>query len=229
MSVSIPRNTASATLAWMEQFLSVVGANSSAYGLTASQVAALTPLVANFRARFNIAGVESGVAVNPGGYTKPNREAMYAARSAALGVCQGYAALIQANSGIADSLKLAAGVVPKNFTRTPLVIPASNPLLVVSSFDVRSHVLSWTVSDTPGVARLPVGARGVMLFGVSSAMVVTDASELPFLGQFTRSSFKTPQWMSGDVGKTAYYAARWFGAREQLGPMSAIVSATVAG
>lgn len=229
MAFTIPRNTASATLAWMENFMSVVLANGAAYGVSVAQTSTWAPLVSAFRAAFNKAGVENRVAVNPAQYTQPNREAMYLARSAAILPLQAAAQVIANNAGISDALKLTAGIAPRNYTRTRLVVPVSHPAISVSGYDVLQHLLSWHVSDFPGVKSLPRGARGVLLSGSVGTTVQSDPEMMGVVGQFARNQFRVPQYSAGDAGKIASYSARWFGSDGQVGPYSPVVSAVIAG
>lgn len=224
---SIPRNTAIATLEWLEAFVATLAANPANYMLQPAQVTALTNLVVLYRQRFDVAGVVNRLAVNPAGYTQPNRAAMYDARAAALEVAGAYATQIQNNPGISDANKLAAGVLPKNFTRTARPVPTSTPLLTIAGYQPRAHDLSWAQSDQPTITRLPIGANAVMLRALVATTPPAQPESMPTVGIMPRALYRTPQWPESLRGQTAYYAAQWMGARGELGPLSPMINAVI--
>lgn len=224
-NVSIPNNTASAVLAWCENFATVVSADPAAYDLDAATAADVVTVTNDLRAAFDTAGVESRMAVNPGGYTQPNRAALSAARAAALSFIRPLAFEIHANDAISSEDKLAAGVVPRNFNRSPIFVPQSAPILGFQFASMGSHVLSFADSTTPASKRKPFGASGMQLF-VAIGSGVQPLSEARYFGTFTRNP-AVVTFDQGDAGKVATYFARWIGKRGDEGPWSAALDAIV--
>lgn len=222
---SIPTSTDSETLSWLENFRDVIVADPTLYGLTAPDATALDVAVDAFRVAYDIAGVNGRMAVNPGGYTQPNRATMYGARNSALSIARPFAVQIQANPGISDEDKLAAGVVPRNFNRTLTFVPQTAPILGFLSAGVGTHLLGFADELTPSSKRKPLGAVAVQLWlGVGT--LVTPLNDLDFYQQYSRFPAQV-NFDPEDAGKLATYAARWVGRRGDVGPWSATLTATV--
>ncbi len=222
---SIPTSTDAEALAWLENFAATLVAAPATYDIDAVTATDLDTAVVAFRNAYDLAGVAGRVAVNPGGYTQPARAAMYAARDAALAVARPLAVQIQANPGISDQDKLDAGVVPRNFNRTPIFVPNTAPILAFLQAGIGTHLLSFADELTPGSKRKPLGATQLQLWlGVGAAQ--TPLADLGFYSAFSR----TPAVVAFDpvdAGKLATYAARWMGRRGDVGPWSAVITATV--
>jgi hypothetical protein len=222
---SIPTATAAESLAWLENFFAVLDPAPATYGFTAPEVADLGIAVGAFRDAWDVAGVTARTAVNPAGYTKPNRAAMYAARDAALSVARPMAVQIQANPAISDEDKLAAGVVPRNFSRSPIYVPGTSPLLGLVTAGIGTHTLSFADEGTPASRRKPFGAVALQLYmGIGAAPV--PLNNLEFFQQYSRAPLVV-NFDPEDSGKLATYAARWVGRRGDVGPWSATLQAII--
>lgn len=222
---SIPTSTDAEALAWLENFSAVVGATPAVYGLDAPTASDIDTAVAAFRDSYDVAGVSGRHAVNPGGYTQPNRAAMYADRDAALSLCRPIAVQIQANPGISDVDKLSAGIVPRNFSRTQIFVPGTAPVVGFLSAGIGTHMLAFADELTPSSKRKPLGAKQIQLYlGIGVASLPLNS--LNFYAAFSRNPC-TVNFDPGDAGKLATYAARWVGTRGDVGPWSASVVATI--
>lgn len=222
---SIPTSTDAEALAWLENFAAVLVGDPTVYGLDAPTVGDLETAVEDFRTSYDIAGVSGRTAVNPGGYTQPNRAAMYASRDAALSVARPIAVQIQANPGISDEDKLSAGVVPRNFSRVKIFVPGTAPVLAFLSAGIGTHLLGFADEMTPSSKRKPLGARQLQLYlGIGVTSLTLDA--LNFYAAYSRFPALV-NFDPTDAGKLATYAARWVGTRGDVGPWSASLTATI--
>lgn len=209
----------------MENFRDVVVADPSTYDIDAVTATDVSTVVDAFRDAYDIAGVNGRIAVNPAGYTQPNRAAMYAAMAAAMSLVRPLAVQIQANPGIDDADKLTAGIVPRNFTRTPIFVPGTAPVIDFLRAGVGTHLLSFADETTPASKRKPLGAIALQLYiGVGAAQ--TPLADLCFYQQYSRNP-AIVQFSAGEAGQLATYAARWVGKRGDTGPWSASLIATV--
>lgn len=222
---SIPTGPDSEVLPWTENFATVFGASPTTYGFTSVEATDVTTAVENYRDAYDIAGVAGRVAVNPGGYTQPNRAALMSARAAALSVIRPLAVQIQANPGISDEDKLDAGIVPRNFSRTPVLVPETSPVLTFLQAGVGTHLLAFADQLTPSRKTKPFGAIGLQLYRKAAASV-SGLDELEFHAMFSRNAVLS-EFDAADAGKICTYAARWVGTRGDVGPWSALLTATV--
>jgi hypothetical protein len=224
-NTSIPDNTIAGNLAWCQNFSTELTADPAALGQNAAIALDVANLVADYTAAFDLAGVESRQAKSPGGYTKPNRAALYTIKASCLAVIRPLAFEIHANPAVSDEDKLLAGVVPRNFNRTPIFVPGTSPILGLQFASMGSHTLAFADSASPASKRKPFGAVGLQLFvGIDS--VETPLSELRYYSTFTRNPAVVafdPQ----DAGKVATYAGRWIGKRGDDGPWSATFTAVI--
>jgi hypothetical protein len=222
---SIPTSTDAEALAWLENFAAVIDASPTTYGLDAPTASDIDTVVLAFRTAYDIAGVAARTAVNPGGYTQPNRAAMYDARDAALAFVRPIAVQIQANPGISDEDKLTAGIVPRNFSRTKIFVPSTAPILGFLTAGIGTHMLAFADEMTPSSKRKPLGALQLQLYlGIGAAQVALN--DLKFYAGYSRNPALV-NFDPADAGKLATYASRWVGTRGDVGPWSASLVATI--
>lgn len=222
---SIPTGANSVTLPWMENFSTVFTASPTDYGFTAVEAADVATVVAAYRAAYDAAGVAGRMPVAPGNYTQPLRAALAAAAASCLSVVRPLAAQMQQNPGISDEDLLLIGVQPKNYSRTPIFVPGTTPILGIQFASMGSHVLSYADSSTPASKRKPFGAAGLQLF-VGIGYSVTALQSLRYYSTFTRNP-AVVAFQPADSGKIATYAARWIGRRGDEGPWSATLDAVI--
>lgn len=227
-NVSIPRQTRNATLTWGQNFVTKLEAAPATYMVAAVTITALRTLVDAFQIAFDVAGVVGRLSVDPSGYTKPQRAALSAAAADFLGLASQTAVQIQANSAISDMDKLDAGVVPRNFTRTPIPAPNSAPLIDISFAASGTHQLEYADTNSPSSRTKPSGVTGLLLFlEIHAGNVDADYNNARLYGVFTKSPMIVA-FDQDDAGKTATYWAQWINRRGEPGPLSASRSFTIA-
>lgn len=217
---SIPRRTLNDQLDWALNFRTVVTPLFATYGLTLGQITTISALVTAFQNAFALAGVNNRIAVNPAGYTQPGRAALYNAARNCIDTLSAHAVAIQADTTISDAAKINAGIVPRNFTRTPQTLPVEAPIL-----EARPSVA--------GVTRVRAGnAMGGFARPEEANAILFEFAEEVFNG----ASYDRGPWVaySGLVtGNTATISnpstllaqriacrARYGGTRGQKGPWS---------
>lgn len=206
---------------WLDNFSAMITASPATYGLTAGDATNISTVDAALDAAYTLA-------VNPSTRTPTSVQAKNIARANALATARPYAQRIANNAGISSSNKIALGLNPRTNPPTPVTVPTTFPVLSVQAALPLAHVLRFRDNlASPSVKAKPAGAVALELYGGPSTTVVTDPASLPFIGLQTKSPF-TVSHDSGDVGKTAYYSARWVTRRALVGPWSAIIAFTIA-
>lgn len=207
---------------WSANFSSLIALSPASYGLASGDAAAITAAYAAWHAAYLLV-------TSPSTKTKATVQAKNTERVNSLAILRPYAQQIANNAGISADTKTAVGVNPRTSVPTPIAAPTTYPTLTISSALPLQHVMRYRDSlASPSVKSKPYGAAAAILFGLPSATVVTDPTTLQFLASNTKSPF-LQTWPSGDVGKTAYYAARWITRKGLLGPWGPIVSFVIAG
>ena len=113
-------------------------------------------------------------------------------------------------------------------SRKPTPMPTTSPVGQVD-FSLRlHHLVSFVDSTTPSRKAKPEGTHGCEIWTKVDGAAPAKANEFTYLGTATRSPYKVA--FDGDQqGKIAYYMLRWVNMREEHGPWSSVISATVAG
>lgn len=208
-------------LAWAVNFSTLLTASPATYGLVAADATAVAAAEASFAAAY-------AVAVSPSTRTPTSVAAKDAARVNMLATVRPYAQRISKNAGVSTSNKIALGVNPGTNTPTPIVAPTSNPVLTIAAALSLQHVVRYRdVLVAPSVKAKPAGVIAIQLYAVASATVVTDPTVIPFIQINTKSPLLI-SWPSLDVGKQAYYTARWVTRTGLVGPWAPITNFTIA-
>lgn len=201
-------------------FQALIAADPAAYGLEAGDAAAITAAYAAWHAAFL-------AAANPATRTKAAVFTKNAEKVNILGVVRRYAAVIRADTGVSNPLKIGLGLHIRDTAPTPIPPPATRPLLSIVSAGVGSQELRAADSATPSRRARPAGAIGLLLFCAVDEGAAPDPSAARFLTFLTRGEF-TATFDRDDHGKTATYFARWTNSRGELGPWSVPVVARIA-
>lgn len=207
---------------WSSNFSTLITASPGTYGLVSGDAATIAAEQAVWAAAY-------AAAINPPTRTPVSVAAKNTAKINLLALDRGYAVTISLNAGVSTSNKIALGVNPRTSVPTPITAPTTVPILTIDQALPLQHVIRYRDTlASPSVKSKPYGVIAVQIFGSASATVITDQTTLDFIQQSTRSPL-TATWSSGDVGKPAYYAARWVTRKGLVGPWSPIVTFTIAG
>jgi len=206
---------------WITNFSDLITLAPATYGLDATAALAIQGEADAFNAAYTLA-------VNPGTRTPVTVAAKDSARVSANGVVRTYAAQIRINPGVTNEDKIDLGLNLPNNAGSPIPAPTTFPMLTFLSGAPLTHQWSYKDSGTPTVKAKAAGAVQMILYASASATPIVDPLLLTWKQVVTKSPFLV-EWDSADVGKMAYYAARWVTRRGLLSPWSAISSATVVG
>ena len=204
---------------WGNNFSTLITATPGAYGLVAADASAIAVAYTNYAAALLLV-------VNPATKTVATVAAKNAAKAAALSVWRFYAQNINANVGVSNLLKAGLGLTIRTGSRTPIPAPATNPTLLFIGNTPLQSTYQFRDSSDPVKRGKPNGVKLLELFAVTSNTVISDPTVIPFKKIVTKQPFAI-DWASGDVGQTAYIAARWTNPVGQPGPFSPIYTVTV--
>jgi hypothetical protein len=205
---------------WEDNFSTLITANPTNYGLLAGDAVAIAAAVLLFTNAFT-------VATNPTTRTSATIATKDAQKAASTVTCRYFAQLIRNNNGVSDALKIGLGLNLPDPTPSPIPPPATSPIITIVAATPLQLTLRYADQNTPDSRRKPDGVTALELFVAPSATVIVDPATLPFNGLVTRQPYPV-NFVSGDVGKTAYIAGRWVNRKGQVGPWSNVATFTVA-
>jgi hypothetical protein len=221
MAESIPRQSLASQRAWAENFTTVVSAAPATYGVTALTAGQWAALYVLFNNAWQAAGVVDRVAVDPANYTQPQRGALYTAATNCMDVLAAAAVTIQASVTISDVNKLAAGVTPRNFSRTPNTLPVESPVL--SQGPINSTDMVVRTLNLVGTGAWPIGANRIafeVALGTMPAGVLTFG---PFASQIVNRRRNYYDFSASSTAVKLRIRARYEGRRSQFGPWSTVL------
>lgn len=204
---------------WLSNFSTKLTASPGTYGMLAADAVAVASIYTVWHTAYL-------VAIAPSTRTPVTVQNKDNQKIAALVLVRPYAITISLNQGVLSSDKLAIGVNPRTTGPTPVGPPTTLPVLSLISATHLIHLLRYRDQDAPSTSRAkPPNVTQIQIYGAVSATVVSDPATLPLKTIATKVPVQI-SWDSGDVGKTAYYAARWQTRRGLAGPWS-VISAIV--
>lgn len=205
---------------WVLNFKTLIAANPTSYGLSASDATAIGTAYTNWHAAYLAAIGPTTRNVSTIG-TKNEQKAVV------LGVVRGYAATIRANRAVSSALKSGLGLHVPTGTTTPVPPPATSPVLAFHGMRPGVQSVQATDETTPTHRGKPAGVAGLLLFRTVAAEPAVDAEAAHFLGFVTRADY-TATYTTADTGKVATYFARWTNAKGEMGPWSSPLSMPIA-
>ncbi|MGA9210350.1 MAG: hypothetical protein WB347_21325 [Terriglobales bacterium] len=201
-------------------FVGLIVANPSLYGLTAGDANALSIAEASFIAAYALSNA------------KATRNAItiadtQAAKNAAVVLFRAYGRIVKASQGVSDGDKTALGIVLTTYQPSAIPAPATMPLISINGGTPQQLTCTYRdQNSTPKSRAKPAGTVALEMRVSTSIVVISDPDSLMFDGIYTRTPFAL-NFASGDRGKTAYIAGRWLNRKGQWGPWSAIQTAIV--
>ena len=217
MSDYIPRDK-DERFSWSSTFMSFFLDDPTALGFTSADASAITPLwTAYSDAYADLPAKEN--AYRSAVVTLEDTSATFIADVRSL------VAQVQTNPAISDEVRAAAGLPIRSKTRTPASVPTHRPVAEVDASQRLQHLIEFRNQGATSKAK-PEGVRGCEIWcAIGPAATLADARYLatdtatPYLATFP------PE----DAGKPAHYFLRWVNTRNQPGPWSETVTATIGG
>ena len=206
-------------LTWGNNFQTKIAAAPATYGLQAADATAITT-------DYNAFSTAYATANNPSTRNAVSVAAKDGAKAAFLTLARMYAAIIRANAGVADGDKIALGLTVKDDQPSPVPDPSTPPLVSVPLMGVGQHQIHFRDMLMPDKKAHPEGCRGVMLVRTITAAPSADMEAAVPVAILNKAD-EVLDTSTLDKGKYANYAARWYGTRGTLGPISSVVSALI--
>ena len=136
------------------------------------------------------------------------------------------AQIIQNNPIVTDAQRQAAALPVLATTHTPTPVPTTRPVGQVDTRQRLQHTLSWRDEATPKSKAKPAGVQGAEIWAYIGPTPPTSPGQCHFVALDTSSPYLLVH-DPADAGKTAHYMMRWVNTRNQPGPWSETVSATI--
>lgn len=206
---------------FVTNFDTLITANPATYGLVAGDAVTIHTYVDTFLTAL-------AAASNPGTKTIVTVADKDGAKAAMLQIVRSYAQQIKANRGVADQDKVSLGLTLNDGTPTPIPAPSTQPIISVIGATPLTHVLRFADSVTPDKRSKPYGSIGLQLWRYVGDTAPTGPEQYEFAEFVTRQPFDS-SYSGSQVGKRAWYCARWQTATGLVGPWSAPVSFTICG
>jgi hypothetical protein len=156
------------------------------------------------------------------------------ARAALESSVRSFTRRLQANPAVGPALKQQLGVTVPDTSPSPnLTPPASRPVAVVDTSERLRHTIKFADAATPTSRAKPKGIKGCEIWvkiGTPPSDITGggDPKDLTFVALDTATPYLA-EYASTDGGKTAYYLLRWISTRDEKGPWSETVEATIVG
>lgn len=189
---------------WAENFSDLITANPFQFGLVAADAVSIANAVNPF-------SVAYAVALNPGTRTPVSVANKDTLRAAMLVLIRPYAQNVRNNGGVSSALKISLGLNVPSGARTPILVPATQPLLAVIAQTPGVLTLRFGDPNSPSTTRSkPLGARQVQINVAYALAPVVDVALSDMLTLTTRQPFAA-QMPNAQVTKMATLWARWVG------------------
>lgn len=206
--------------AWLANFAGKIAGSPAAYGLSAGDAAEITAAQSLWVAAYALAGA-------PATRTAVTIADKDSKRAAAVLVVRRLAALVRADSAVADSLKLGLGLRLRKHSLTRGAAPSEAPVLSIVGLDLAAHELcAWTGEEIGSRAK-PHGVATLLVVRAVGDAPAKDPAHAAFLTLATRTRFQS-RFNQTESGQVATYFARWANAKGELSPWSAPVSMRIA-
>lgn len=133
---------------------------------------------------------------------------------------------LQTSSNMNDSHRAGLGLNLPSTTSPPSGEPQTRPVAVVDTSQRLCHTISFNDETTPASKARPEGVMGCEIWVKVGGEPPQDPQELRFLALDTATPYMA-KYGGADAGKIAHYMLRWVSKRQQQGPWSQTVSATI--
>lgn len=199
---------------WADNFCGMIETDPNRYGLMLYDASVLTT-------QFNIWHAAYQKALNPMTRTPVAVADKDGEKVTLLQLVRQYAAQIRANLGVSDDDKAALGLTIPDPTPTPIPVPTTYPVIGVMLAGTGEHNLVIADQLTPWKKSKPYGVIGCLLFAKNGTTPPDNMTGSQLFAVPTKadlvldvSAYTPGTWLA--------YAAQWFNAKGQMGPMGPI-------
>lgn len=206
---------------WMNNYISILTNNLTAFETTQDKVNELSQALAQFEADLLEQSTTDAAARAA---TQKKKDSRASIESLARNLSQ----VFQKNTNISDSLKVSLGLnVGVNAVPTQSLL-SLRPLVSVDTSQRLQHTLSWVDESTPTTRLKPRGVLGAEVWVKVGGEPPKTELDCRFLALDTATPY-VAVFSGEDAGKTAYYMLRWVNSKGEKGAWSTIISATIVG
>jgi hypothetical protein len=205
---------------WAANYKTETASDGTSFGLSAVDVSSAGGVVDAFHTSY-LAAADAIEAARGAVAAKD------AARAAAQTIILPQIRRLQAAPNMTNTVRERYRIPTRGTTPAPVPPPTAVPVASVEVPAPLTHKLIIVEGSTPDRVRLPEGVERIEILGkIGGTAPVTD-DELAVLGSTTRARH-TLSFSMADGGKTVYYRFRYVNPRQEKGPYSAMVAATIA-
>lgn len=204
---------------WLENFQAFLTANAPALGSTAPEAAAIHALWLEYEAAY------VDVIPKENAY-RAALDTLATKEDALVSQVRSLAAEIQVDSAVTDATRTGAGLPIRKTTRTASAVPTTRPVGEVDTSQRLQHTISFRDEGAVGKAK-PEGVRGCEIWAVICAGPAS-VSDARYLATDTATPY-VATFDAADAGKSVHYFLRWVNTRNEAGPWSVTVTATIGG
>jgi hypothetical protein len=208
---------------WANTFLDYLTAAPASVGLVAADLTPFSDAITAYEGT-----MDSHVAAQNDARSK--RQAKDDARIEAEAQARTLVRRVQAYPGTTDAMRLSMGLSVRDTVpsiASTAVLADTRPLAVIDTSQRLRHAIDYRDSATGRRAK-PPGIKGCEIWVRIGAAPVTPPTDMQFVVLDTASPYIT-EYDLADAGKTAYYMLRWVNSRNEKGPWSETVEATIVG
>lgn len=218
MADYIPQDQA-ARFNWLQTFKDYFTLNAVALGYTAADVTALSALWSPYSAAYADLPPKKNSYTAAVGLLEQDDAALVAE-------VRSLVAEIQVNTDVTDAQRTSAGLPIRKESRTRVGIPTTRPVGEIDTSQRLQHTISFRDEGATNKAK-PEGARGCEIWSVIGPAPASVAD-----ARYLATDTSTPYMVAytpADAGKMVHYFLRWVNSRNESGPWSETVAATIGG
>ncbi|MCL4283921.1 MAG: hypothetical protein KJZ62_02355 [Fimbriimonadaceae bacterium] len=208
---------------WQTQYATYLNANLVALGLTGLDVdvVALNAQRTDWQTKY-----PAHVAAQAAAQTA--RQAKDASRAAYEVIVRRLTGRLQSSASVDDSERAALGITVPDRIPTPVGAPTTRPVLQADTSQRLRITINFADEGTPTNRAKPAGVNGCEIWVKLGGPPPTDLSECHYLATDTRTPY-VAVFDGSEANQTAHFIGRWMSTRNEPGPLSETVSATVPG
>jgi hypothetical protein len=216
----VPRSDMDFNL-WQSNLLTETETNATAWGITPESILPVKQFQTKWTAAFTVAS-------NKQNRTSADVKAKDDARYDFEPTLRSFVAEHLANnSKVSDADRTRLGLTVRSESRTSSPVPDSSPVGRIDFSARQQHTINFSDEATPTSRAKPAGVHGCEIW-MKVGEAPASVAELTYLTTDTATPYVV-NFSEADAGKTAYYRLRWVNTRNERGPWSALISATIAG
>lgn len=206
---------------WVGVFVAYVVANKTALGVSTADADALSAAYTAWTAAYSAQQTTAAAAETATGLKDTKRGLLVTIVRALTGQ-------MQKNPAVTNAQRQSMQITVADGIRTPAALPTTKPVLKVDTAQRFQHTISFADESTPTSRAKPDGVMGCELRVKIGDPAPVGPDDCEFLVLATRSPDRE-DYDAADGGKPAHYMGRWVNTRNQKGPWSNVVKATIAG